>query len=588
MGYGIAKRARTVALVSVVVAATLLSGRLPATAADPDPNCITGPTPSGTRILTLGDSMTRGADGDYTWRYFTWKHLVQNNVPVDFVGATTDQIDPINSNQNTSGYLCPFDEDHSSFPGYQLAQFSTPTKAVEDSPIYKALNTSTGTLQADVLIIFAGLTDLTRAPYDGSSTSPYTPQQLLASAKAAVTEAQDANPDIKIILTDVPTADSNPSANSVSYNSMLASAVGTPGTVGGMQTATSTVVIADPEPHWGTHALTYDGEHPNAQGEVSIAAAFDDALHQLGVGPAATAADTPDMTAYLGPHSTATLDTPGAGAGTGNQVSLTWHVPIGPTAVQLQRTDLTTGSPWTVIVQSSILNASYGISCTTSTPPYQCTFTDTTLQTGDHYEYRVRLAKGYELPTTDLASNVVDVTAPGVAAVPHLTGAPGIHRATLTWGAVPAATGYRVSWRKHGTSTLSSRDVTTTSSAITGLEAGQPYDFLVRAVDGAALGPVATVVATPKANALQGSARPVLSSVAGHKIHVRWSATAGANRYLVQYRLVGGAWKTLVVTTARAVTTRALVKNKSYDVRIRAYDGLVGGTFSAAARFKVK
>ena len=38
------------------------------------------------RILLLGDSITQGSEGDWTWRYRLWKHLTGAGVDADLVG----------------------------------------------------------------------------------------------------------------------------------------------------------------------------------------------------------------------------------------------------------------------------------------------------------------------------------------------------------------------------------------------------------------------------------------------------------------------------------------------------------------------
>jgi hypothetical protein len=48
------------------------------------------PVPTSTsppRILIIGDSITNGLEGSYTWRYRLWQHFADANVPVQFVGS---------------------------------------------------------------------------------------------------------------------------------------------------------------------------------------------------------------------------------------------------------------------------------------------------------------------------------------------------------------------------------------------------------------------------------------------------------------------------------------------------------------------
>lgn len=50
------------------------------------------PVPSGPveRIMVVGDSITQGSSGDYTWRYRLWRHLTDRGVRVDLVGPRDD------------------------------------------------------------------------------------------------------------------------------------------------------------------------------------------------------------------------------------------------------------------------------------------------------------------------------------------------------------------------------------------------------------------------------------------------------------------------------------------------------------------
>ena len=47
------------------------------------------------RILLVGDSVTQGSAGDWTWRYRLWKHFDAAGVAVDFVGPRNDLYDNV-------------------------------------------------------------------------------------------------------------------------------------------------------------------------------------------------------------------------------------------------------------------------------------------------------------------------------------------------------------------------------------------------------------------------------------------------------------------------------------------------------------
>lgn len=38
------------------------------------------------RVMVVGDSMTQGREGDWTWRYRIWQFFQHNQIAVDFVG----------------------------------------------------------------------------------------------------------------------------------------------------------------------------------------------------------------------------------------------------------------------------------------------------------------------------------------------------------------------------------------------------------------------------------------------------------------------------------------------------------------------
>ncbi|PYI07875.1 hypothetical protein BO78DRAFT_442365 [Aspergillus sclerotiicarbonarius CBS 121057] len=46
------------------------------------------------RVIIVGDSMTQGQQGDYTWRYRIWEWFVAQGIAVDFVGPYTGTVQP--------------------------------------------------------------------------------------------------------------------------------------------------------------------------------------------------------------------------------------------------------------------------------------------------------------------------------------------------------------------------------------------------------------------------------------------------------------------------------------------------------------
>lgn len=146
--------------------------------------------------MIVGDSISHGAEGDYTWRYRIWQWLQSNNVPVDFVGPykgtnppddITPPSPPSTEPRTFGGYALdaePFDSDHFAVWGRQAAQ---------DKDQIAAHIT---TYMPDHLLIELGFNDL------GWFVSG--PEGTLESMKALVDNARAVKPDLKFAIANVP------------------------------------------------------------------------------------------------------------------------------------------------------------------------------------------------------------------------------------------------------------------------------------------------------------------------------------------------------------------------------------------------
>src|SRR5690606_28118865 len=73
------------------------------------------------RLMLVGDSITHGSAGDYTWRYFLDRHLRAAGRPVDLVGPRRDLFDQGSGTSGSRAYADPdFDQDHASQWGNAL------------------------------------------------------------------------------------------------------------------------------------------------------------------------------------------------------------------------------------------------------------------------------------------------------------------------------------------------------------------------------------------------------------------------------------------------------------------------------------
>lgn len=242
------------------------------------------------RIMLAGDSMTHGADGDQTWRYHLWHHLEPHVQDLDFVGpysdpATQGQVMPSPGQEpaeppseglsltpetepaDDADYLDPdFDQDHNALWGRTLQDAAATIE--EDVRAY----------EPDVLCVMLGLNDMVR---------PVGADDLERWLHRYVEGARAGNPDVRIVLAEalpISLADNDDdfALRVYGYNEIVRTAAV------GLSTEASPVTSVDvaSQEGWEVPADTYDGTHPNADGELKIAAAFADALSRgHGIGP---------------------------------------------------------------------------------------------------------------------------------------------------------------------------------------------------------------------------------------------------------------------------------------------------------------
>jgi lysophospholipase L1-like esterase len=110
--------------------------------------CSTGPDDDEVRLLLIGDSITQGKAGDWTWRYRLWQQLQsEGESDVDLVGPADDL------RGGSEDYRDPdFDRDHAAQWGATLSP-----------PVYdpEALGRA---FRPDVAVIELGVNDLVHVP----------------------------------------------------------------------------------------------------------------------------------------------------------------------------------------------------------------------------------------------------------------------------------------------------------------------------------------------------------------------------------------------------------------------------------------
>jgi hypothetical protein len=506
----------TAALASAVAAAGLglvLAG-VPSRATATTCPALPVPDAGPTRLMVAGDSLTQGSSGDWTWRYRVARHLQADAADVDFVGPFDFLYDNVTNTFGNHDYADPcFDQRHYSLAGATYQDMLSPPASSPESS--SGIAWAVDTYPPDVVVLLAGGNDLKKGA---------TVDEVLARAKSALDEIRSANPHASVVLPSIPTVqlpDLVPE-----YNDRLATLAPS------WSTADSSVVFTDTLRYWAGTSDTWDGWHPNARGELHIAAAVEDALHELGLG---AAAELPFPDVPVGPRTPATLSVqPGDGA-----VALSWVSPPGADREYVSWRDVTGDGAWTPIP-----DALPGAGSTVSN-----------LENGRQYAFRVQAAKGTAV-AVDLFSNVV-------------TAVPGGPDPAETPSASPSAT-------PSATFTATPTSPTGASSSAT------PTGAVSAAPTTSPTASPAPAVAPP-----QAPPRPRVERLAHHRLRVRWSPVVDATGYAVQLRRTGGRWVTVGWRSGTVLRTLRLRAPRTYAVRVQAWDERVPGPFSPVTRVRL-
>lgn len=410
----------------MAVAAGAVAGPPQAAAADQGP----------ARVMLVGDSITHGSTGEYTWRYFLSRHLRATSPGTDLVGPSRSVwVD------ETTGwpavYADPdFDADHAATWGDSL---SLPRHD------RTALMTQ---FRPDVVVLQLGVNDL--------SWLGVPPASVRDELVKWVTAAREVAPDTDFVLMQIMWT-SNPQA--VELNRLLEELPGT------LSTSASRVAVARvPEGFVsGTGdndavADTYDPLHPDTSGQVKYAATVADALGTLGVGrPYAR----PLVVPAEGPRAR-----PVVSARTGvDEAELSWTAPPGASNYDVYRR---AGSgAWTPYVTKWFA---------TSVPVGG-------LQACERHQFTVRARRGWTLAAPDMTSRPVTVTAgPVVRGRPAVRLAQRQRRVVASWGAVAGACSYDVQVVTKAPASRRTVRVTGTSHVVKGLRRGSVVVLKARAV----------------------------------------------------------------------------------------------------------
>ncbi|WP_017625627.1 GDSL-type esterase/lipase family protein [Nocardiopsis chromatogenes] len=366
-------RSRGAAVLAAVLAVVLVAGCDPAGGRGGEPGggasgsgdaAPLGDGGRGVRVMAVGDSLTHGGTGDFTWRYRLWNHLADTDPDLEFVGPR-DGVE----NRATEG-----EDEHD---GYADPDFGTAHDAMWGRTLKDAsqeVGDTVAEYDPDVLLVLLGINDL---GWLGAE-----PERMHGQVRDLLEEARQGDDPPQVLLAGVlPTQrgvdDPSFSAKVGAYNSGL-DAIAEDESRSGARVVH--VDIADAESYLPDRD-TYDGTHPNARGELKIAAAFADALHaEFGYG-AAYPRPLPETEfgPQQSPEPTAEL-VPGQGA------VVRWEPVPGATTYRVR---------WAEEGQAGAGEGEPVWSRARPLPAYERTWTLEDLDPGAEYTFQVRADKGW-------------------------------------------------------------------------------------------------------------------------------------------------------------------------------------------------
>jgi hypothetical protein len=212
--------------------------------------------------MVIGDSLTQGSAGDFTWRYRLYNALTAAGVTITYEGPYTDLFDNVaNTWDSNHTYADPnFDQHHDARWGETL---QTAAGLIQNDVI---------TYSPDYLRVLLGLNDMAWGFSDAADTESH--------LKAFIAAARAAKPDERFIFGEIPPdtrEQSDPAfaAMIADYNNRLVS------DAAALSTPQSSIFVTGGGADIVPATDTWDGTHPNAQGDQKIAASFANALAGL-------------------------------------------------------------------------------------------------------------------------------------------------------------------------------------------------------------------------------------------------------------------------------------------------------------------
>ncbi|MEU7894075.1 GDSL-type esterase/lipase family protein [Nonomuraea sp. NPDC049152] len=414
---------------------------------------------TGASIMVVGDSITHGSEGDYTWRYRLANHFTAKGARVDFVGPRRGTYDKYTDQRmiaQIEGRAMPPQE---FYPGpstgsYRDGNFDSEHNAMWGWTYVDAI----GKIKADVaaarpdyLAVALGFNDI--AFWGGADAT-------IGYFKNFVAEARAAKPDLKILVSNVINRTELPGYEWLNpaitdYKAKLL------GVAASLSTPASPVHVVDVNTGFNPVTDTYDGVHPNGLGEYKFAKAYADAFaahFSLGSAFGSIPGSVPDLSITTPASVTATPTAEG--------ITIRWARVFGASGYYLHSRDATAGEAFQKLPMQ--IGGDHWIS---------------RWVIKDHrYEFKISTARG----SAETAPSGVAAAVPNPLTLPQtnnvkLTPADG--KITVAWTATPGATGYQIYGMGSDGVWLPTLDVTGTSATYTGLANDRIYNIAVAGVN---------------------------------------------------------------------------------------------------------
>jgi hypothetical protein len=322
--------------------------------------------------MIVGDSITQGSSGDYTWQYRLYEHLRADGVSPRMVGPYGWLYNNVTNREGDYSYADPHFE-HANDAIWGLTLFREKD----------AIGAKVAKYRPDYLLVLLGLNDIFWYGI-GQAGMADNLAGFIAAARAA-------RPSIRIVLGLIPPdihGQDSPTlaAAFAAYNQTIIT------TAAELSTGASPIAVAHDGSGINVAADLWDGTHPNANGEVKIASGFADALasrFHLG-----RPYPTPFPVLPTGPLTSPqlTLRSPGKAG----EAVLSWTLAPGGTGYYVYLEDVTRGAttftrlPWPL-------------------EPTQDPWLARTLISGDTYAFKLQACKGVDCGAF---SNVASISVP--------------------------------------------------------------------------------------------------------------------------------------------------------------------------------